>query len=371
MVDLYQYRHSDTNKMTEHQPLRLLALEGDGIGPEIMAATLNVLHACAKKHGVMLQIGNADIGLSSLKKNGTTLPDATLENAKLVDAVILGPLSTADYPHDTEAGRNPSAEFRKQLDLFANIRPSKTRAGVAAHAKSMDLVIVRENTEGFYADRNMYQGSGEFMPDPDLALAVRKISRRGCERIARVAFEKARSRRRHLTVVHKANVMHLSDGLFLESVDRVGVDYPDVTVRQVIVDAMAALLIRTPEAFDVIVTTNMFGDILSDEAAELAGSLGVAGSVNVGERYALAQAAHGSAPEIAGQNSANPTGLVTSVSLLLALLGQRSQRAELTAMGASIDRAVDHCLADGDATVDLGGRLTTGQFGEAVAVRLT
>lgn len=358
------------NSMTKHQPVKLLALEGDGIGPEIMAATLNVLNACAQKHGVMLQVSSADIGLSSLKTNGTTLPDSTLESAKSVDAVVLGPLSTADYPHDTEAGRNPSAEFRKQLDLFANIRPSKTRSGVTAHATSMDLVIVRENTEGFYADRNMYQGSGEFMPDPDLALAIRKISRRGCERIAQVAFEKARSRRGHLTVVHKANVMHLSDGLFLESVDRIGGEFPDVTVRKVIVDAMAALLIRTPEAFDVIVTTNMFGDILSDEAAELAGSLGVAGSVNVGEQYALAQAAHGSAPEIAGQNIANPVGLITSVSLLLATLGQRSQRPELATMGASIDRAVDHCLSDGNATVDLGGRLTTTQLGEAVVSKI-
>ncbi len=351
-------------------PIKLLALDGDGIGPEIMAATLGVLRASAKKHAVSIEIESADIGLSSLQSNGTTLPDSTIERARQVDAVILGPLSTADYPHDTAAGRNPSAVFRKQLDLFANIRPSRVRPGVRAHAESMDLVIVRENTEGFYADRNMHQGSGEFMPDPDLALAVRKISRHGCERIAQVAFEHARQRRRHLTVVHKANVMHLSDGLFLESVNRVGANFPDVEVRTVIVDAMAALLIRTPAAFDVIVTTNMFGDILSDEAAELAGSLGVAGSVNAGTEFAVAQAAHGSAPEIAGQNIANPVGLITSVSLLLTTLSQRRKRPELLQMSASIDRAVDETLAVGQATVDLDGGLSTVELGESITGRI-
>lgn len=350
-----------------NNPVKLLIIEGDGIGPEIMAATLQVLNSCADKYNVPLQLTKADVGLNSLKSVGTTMPAEAMTMAKQVDGIIMGPLSTADYPHRTEAGRNPSAEFRKQLDLFANIRPSRTRHGVRSFAPAMDLVIVRENTEGFYADRNMYQGSGEFMPSPDLALAVRKISRNGCERIARIAFEMACQRKQHLTVVHKANVMHLSDGLFIESVKHIGEEFPDVTIREVIVDAMAALLIRTPDAFDVIVTTNMFGDILSDEAAELAGSLGIAGSVNAGSEFLLAQAAHGSAPDIAGLNCANPVGLITSVSLLLTTLGSRQQNPVLTEMSKTIEAAVDQSLAGGKATSDLAGNLSTEQFGLHVA----
>jgi len=350
--------------------LKLLTIEGDGIGPEIVEATVSVVQASSEKHDVAIEFSEAVVGLKSLALHGTTLPADTIDRARLADGVILGPLSTADYPHRTKAGLNPSAEFRKQMDLYSNIRPSRVRAGIPSHVKNMDLVIVRENTEGFYADRNMYEGSGEFMPDPDLALAVRKITRKGSTRIAKSAFELARQRRKHLTVVHKANVMHLSDGLFCECVAKVAESYPDVEVRSVIVDAMAALLIRKPAEFDVVVTTNMFGDILSDEASELAGSLGIAGSVNAGDEYALAQAAHGSAPELAGQNAANPVGLMTSVSLLLTTLGLRQNRPELIAMGKEIDACVDACMADGIATADLGGSHTTQAFAKSVADRV-
>jgi len=350
--------------------LKLLTLEGDGIGPEILAATLSVLRACADRHAIAIDFDEAVVGLKSLEQQGTTLPSDTIERAKAADGVILGPLSTADYPHRTKAGLNPSAEFRKQLDLYANIRPSRVRAGVNAHVSKMDLIIVRENTEGFYADRNMYEGNGEFMPEPDIALAIRKITRKGCIRIAESAFELARRRRKHLTVVHKGNVMHLSDGLFRQCIAEVGQGYPDVEIRSVIVDAMAALLIRTPADFDVIVTTNMFGDILSDEASELAGSLGIAGSVNAGDNYLVAQAAHGSAPEIAGQNMANPIGLLTSVSLMLSTLGLRQNRQSLLDIGEHIDTAVDACLADNIATSDLGGSCSTDVFAAAVVDRI-
>jgi 3-isopropylmalate dehydrogenase len=183
----------------------------------------------------------------------------------------------------------------------------------------MDIVLVRENTEGFYASRSMYAGSGEFMPDPDSAFSFRKITRSASARVAKVAFEMARRRRRKVSVIHKANVLKVSDGLFLEAVRSVADDYTDVELEELLVDAAAALLVREPSRFDVMLTTNMFGDILSNEAAELSGGLGMAPSLNIGMRSAMAQACHGSAPDIAGINRANPTGLMLSVAMLLPL----------------------------------------------------
>ena len=173
--------------------------------------------------------------------------------------------------------------MRVKLDLFANIRPAKSRMGVGLTGKPVDLVIFRECTEGFYADRNMFMGRGEFMPTEDMALAVRKVTARQCQRISRVAFEWARKRRKKVTAVHKANVLHISDGLFLREVRKVAQEYPDVELDEKIVDAMAALLVRDPSRFDCIVTGNMFGDILSDEASEISGSLGLAGSIMAGD----------------------------------------------------------------------------------------
>ena len=178
----------------------------------------------------------------------------------------------------------PPGALRVAFDLYANIRPCRSRDGLTILRRPMDLVIVRENTEGFYSDRNMHAGGGEFMPDEDMALSVRKITARGSARIARVAFELARGRRKKVTAVHKANVLKLSDGLFLREVRMVAADFPDVELDEVLVDAAAALLVRTPDRFDVIVTTNMYGDILSDEASELSGSLGLGASINVSDR---------------------------------------------------------------------------------------
>jgi len=183
--------------------------------------------------------------------------------------VILGPLSTYEYPAREKGGVNPSAEFRTKLDLYANIRPARSRLGVGLTGKPVDLVIYRENTEGFYADRNMYSGSGEFMPTEDMALAVRRVTAKCCERIALRAFEAAMARRRKVTAVHKANVFRISDGLYLREVRKVAQEFPKVQLEEVIVDAMAALLLRDPMRFDVIVAENMYGDILSDEASEL------------------------------------------------------------------------------------------------------
>src|SRR5205814_2926870 len=259
-------------------------------------------------------------------------------------------------------------ELRIQLDLFANKRPSRTREGLQHWGRMpMDLVIVRENTEGFYADRNMYRGSGELMPTSDLALSIRKVSGFASSRIARAAFELAAARRKHVTAVHKSNVLAVTEGVFLREVRGIASAHPDVTYDEQLVDSMAALLVRDAARFDVIVTTNMFGDILSDEAAELSGSLGLAASINVGERHGMAQAQHGSAPDIAGQNTANPTSLILSAAMLVDWLGRRRKDAKLTAAARAIEVSTDALLRQPSTrTIDLGGSLGTTQFTSAL-----
>lgn len=347
--------------------MNILVLPGDGIGPEITQATVDVLRAVDASLGLGLSFETHEIGLASLKTRGTTLPDEVMTRIPQVDGVILGPVSHYEYPTRDKGGINPSGELRVVFELYANIRPCVSRAELSVLRKPMDLVIVRENTEGFYSDRNMYAGSGEFMPDPDMALSIRKITAKGSQRVARAAFELARGRRKKVTAVHKANVVKLSDGLFLREVRKVAQDYPDVELEELIVDATAALLIRSPDRFDVIVTTNMFGDILSDEASELCGSLGLGGSINAGDRICVAQAQHGSAPDIAGQNVANPTSLILSAAMLLDWRGRRDNNAKLVEAGARIERAVERVLADpATRTRDIGGSLSTAAFANAV-----
>jgi len=349
--------------------LRFLVLEGDGIGPEITAATLDVLRAADKKFGIGFHFSKADVGWAAHKATGTTFPDAVEAAAKAADGVLLGPVSHNDYPPRAAGGLNPSGELRKRLDLYANIRPARSRDGFPPRCgKAVDLVVVRENTEGFYADRNMFQGSGEFMPTADVALAVRKVTRQGSMRIAETAFKLAMQRRKKVTSVHKANVLRVSDGLYLECVRSVAAKYPQVQYEERIIDAMAALLIRDAGVFDVIVTTNMFGDILSDEASEIAGSLGLAASVNAGDQYGVAQAQHGSAPDIAGKNIANPSSLIGSAAMLLAWLGERRSDDTLVKAAAAIEAALDRVIATPDGrTPDLGGKLGTDAFGARVA----
>ncbi len=355
--------------MNAKDGIRLLVLEGDGIGPEITAATLAVLRATDAKFTLAMTFESAAVGWAAHRASGKTFPDAVEVAAKVADGVLLGPVSHNDYPPRSEGGLNPSGELRKRLDLYANIRPARSREGFPPRCgKNVDLVIVRENTEGFYADRSMFVGPGEFMPTPDLALAVRKITRTGSTRIAEVAFKLAMQRRKKVISVHKANVLRVSDGLYLECVRAVAARYPQVAYEERIIDAMAALLIRDASAFDVIVTTNMFGDILSDEASEIAGSLGLAASLNAGRDHAVAQAQHGSAPDIAGKNIANPSSLIGSAAMLLAWLGERRGDDRLVRAGAAIEAALDHVIATPDGrTTDLGGKLGTDAFGARVA----
>src|SRR5688572_4197612 len=348
--------------------MKLLVLAGDGIGPEITAATLAVLEAADRRFELGLEYDYRDIGFAALEKHGTTLPDGVLQRAREVDGVILGPISHLDYPAADKGGINVSAAFRVKLDLYANVRPARSRAGLG---RPMDLVIMRECTEGFYPDRNMHQGSGEFMPVPGVALSVRKITAHACERIARRAFELASTRKRLVTAVHKQNVFRVTDGLYLDTVRTVAREFPDVKLEEEIVDAMAAKLVRHPERYDVVLATNFYADILSDLAAELSGSLGLAGSVNAGDALCAAQAQHGSAPDIAGKDRANPTSLILSAAMLLEWIGARKKVEGASKAGKAIDAAVDKVLAKAETrTADLGGRLGTRAFGDAVAAAL-
>ena len=351
--------------------MKLLVLPGDGVGPEITAAALAVLDAAAARRPLELERETAPIGLAALAAHGTTLPAGVLERARAADGVILGPIDHLRYPPRDRGGVNVSAALRTGLDLYANIRPARTRPGLRGPVGEFDLVIVRENTEGFYPDRNMYAGSGEFMPDPDTALAVRKISAAACRRVARRSFALARRRRRRVTAIHKANNFILSDGLFLREVRAAAADFPDVALDEVLVDAAAALLVREPARFDVLCTTNFHGDILSDLAAELSGSLGLAGSLNAGDRHACAQAQHGSAPDIAGRDRVNPSAMLFSVAMLLDWLAARRRRPDLAAAARRISAAVDRTLANpATRTADLGGPLGTRAFTAAVTAAL-
>ena len=342
--------------------LRLLCLAGDGIGPEIMAATQKVVAAAAERHGVALQLEDREIGFATLETQRSTIPDEVIEAARSADGVILGPVSHNAYPPREEGGLNPSGVLRKELDLFANIRPATSISGLPTPTGApVDLVIFRENLEGFYADRNLHSGPGEFMPVPGVAMAMRLVTRQASDRIGRAAFAfAAREGRKRVTAVHKANVLRTSDGLFLEVIREIAADYPDIACDEILVDAAAALLVRDPSRFDVIVTTNMFGDILSDLATELAGGLGLAASLNLGPHHAAAQAQHGSAPDIAGKNKANPTSLIGSAAMLMGQLGYPP-------VARSIQAALKQALSDpATRTADIGGALGTNAFTDNV-----
>ncbi len=343
--------------------MKLLVLPGDGIGPEITESTLSVLSHASSKFKLALSWDIREIGFGALKKHGSTFPESIQEAARQAPGIILGPVDHLQYPPKEQGGINPSGWLRVQLDLFANIRPAKSRMGMGLTGKPLDLVIFRECTEGFYGDRNMFMGRGEFMPTEDVAIAVRKVTAKQSRRISEVAFEWARRRRKKVTAVHKANVLHMSDGLFLREVRAVAKRYPEVALDEKIVDAMAALLVRIPDQFDCIVTGNMFGDILSDEASELSGGLGIAGSTMTGDNACCAQAQHGSAPDIAGQDKANPVSLLLSAAMLLEWLSAKNGRPAFAAAAKAIEDSIDDALqSPSTRTVDLGGKLGTRAF---------
>ena len=352
--------------------MQIPVLPGDGIGPEITAVTVQTLERLDRLFALDLRFDIHEVGSASLKRTGSTLPEAVVAACRAAEGFILGPVSHLDYPPRALGGLNPSGDLRIALDLYANVRPSRSYAGLAHWGRTpMDLVIVRENTEGFYADRSMHQGIGEFMPTPDLALSVRKISAHASRRIAQTAFRLARRRRRKVTAVHKGNVLKVTEGLFLREVRAVAGESADVAYDEQLVDSMAALLVRDAARFDVVVTTNMYGDILSDEAAELSGSLGLAGSVNAGDTHCMAQAQHGSAPDIAGKDIANPCALLISAGMLLGWLGERHGADHFLRAQAALEAALASLMREpATRTRDLGGTLGTRAFGARLLEKL-
>jgi 3-isopropylmalate dehydrogenase len=346
---------------------RLGVLAGDGIGPEIVEATVHVLEAAQRRDSLLrFEWVRLPIGWEAIRTTGSAMPESTVKALEKCDAWIMGPHDSASYPPAEQEKRNPSGELRHRFDLYANIRPARAYPGLPALSPKMDLVVVRENTEGFYSDRNMTWGVGEVMATPDVALTLGKITRHASECIARTAFTLARQRRRKVAIVHKANVIRKAYGLFLEACRDVAKEFPEVAVEDYHIDAMAAHLVRRGADFDVVLTTNMFGDILSDLTGELTGSLGMAPSINAGIGRAMAQAAHGSAPDIAGKGVGNPVGLILSAAMLLSWLAAERHDAAAGDAGKAIERAVAAALAGGPRTPDLGGTASTSEFTEGI-----
>ncbi len=350
--------------------MKIVVLAGDGIGPETMAVAVDVLQAASTRFNLNLQFDHDISGHESLKKYGATVTTELLEKVRAADGLMLGPMATYDFKDESRGEINPSMYFRKQLDLHANIRPARTYPGMPARLGEFDLVIVRENTEGFYADRNIASGGSEMLITPDVVVSLRRITRQCCERIARSAFELAMTRNRHVTMVHKANVLKMGDGMFLEMCREVAKEFPEVTTDDFIVDAMMAHVVRAPQRFDVIVTTNMFGDIMSDLTAEMSGSLGLGGSLNAGRDYAMGQAAHGSAPDIAGQNIANPISLILSGAMLLNWHGQKTGQQAFLDAASAIEETIAETILARECTRDVGGTLGTREAGAAFVKRM-
>ncbi|GAC1653221.1 MAG: isocitrate/isopropylmalate dehydrogenase family protein [Candidatus Dormibacteraceae bacterium] len=351
-------------------PYRIGVMTGDDIGLEVVPEAVRVMRAAiAAEGGIEVDFAELPIGRAAYQATGETLPAATVTALTGMDGFILGPIGHAAYPTDDPKCVNPHPILRKQFDLFANLRPTRSVPGLTA-IPGIDLLIVRENNEGFQPDRNMIAGSGEFQPTPDSAFSIRVITRRASERVARVAFAAARRRngRRRVTAIHKRTVFKLTDGLFMATVEAVASEFDDVTLDDFQVDTFAMHLVMRPAEFDVVLCTNLFGDILSDQAAGLVGGLGMAPGLNVGDRQAMAQATHGSAPDIAGRGVANPYAMIASGMMLLEWLGDRHDDPALGRAAARIDAALLRVLsARASLTPDLGGKASTAEMGAAVA----
>ena len=352
-----------------NRALKIGILEGDDIGLEVVPETVKVMRAAAKKCALEIDWHPLPIGRKAYDELGYTLPPGTLETLDTFDGWVLGPIGHQAYRKELPNFINPHPILRKHFDLFANIRPAKSLPGLPALHKDVDLIIVRENNEGFPPDRNVFMGNGEFRPTPDMTIGIRVITRQGSSKVARAAFELARTRaRKKLTAVHKDTVFKLACGMFAEECRLMAKEFPDVAYDEVLVDTFAMKLVMKPQQFDVIVTTNTFGDILSDEAAGLTGGLGLAAGLSAGPHRAMAQATHGSAPDIAGKGLANPYAMIMSGQMLMAWLGHKHDEPKAVEAAARMERAMVSVIAAGKVlTPDLGGKASTSQMGDAVA----
>ena len=330
----------------------ITVIPGDGIGPEITHATLRMLDAldCGLEYEV------AEAGLVALEKHGELLPEETLESIRRNGVVLKGPLTTPVG----EGFRSINVTLRKIFDLYANVRPVITIPGTRSRYANVDLITVRENTEGAYL-----AADSKVSEDGETAESKMVVTRTGCERVVRYAFELARSaNRKKVTLVHKANILKTVSGMFLEVGREVAARYPDIECDEMIVDATCMKLVMDPSQFDVMVTTNLFGDIISDLCAGLVGGLGLAPGANIGKDAAMFEAVHGSAPDIAGQKIANPCALMLAAGQMLSHLGMEERAARLRG-------AIRETIVKGDrVTPDLGGSASTDAFADAIIERL-
>ena len=333
-------------------------IPGDGIGPELTEATMKVLEAVKKEFGLKLKMIEVEAGDATLAKKGAALPEDSVERIKASHACLKGPVG--------ESAADVVVKLRLMFDLYANLRPLKTYPTVAAARPDIDMMFVRENTE------DVYKGL-EFTIGNDTTLCLRVITRRNCERIARRAFEIARLRngKKKVTAIHKANVMRVTDGLFASVCRETAKQYPDIAFNELYVDAASMRLIKEPQVFDVLCTCNMFGDILSDEAAQLVGGLGMAPGANVGENFALFEPIHGSAPNRAGKHTANPISMILAAKMMLDWLGEKYNDKECTDAGKAIENGVTIALRNRQTVPDCGGNTTTLGMAEAIAAAIT
>lgn len=333
---------------------KIVVIPGDGIGPELTDATLKVLDAVQKKFSVRLNIIQAEAGDECFKKRGVALPEETLKAIKNSHTCLKGPVG--------ETAADVIVKLRLMFDLYANVRPIKAYLPNYALRPDIDFVFVRENTE------DVYRGL-EFALDENTAVCLRVITKRGSERIAKKAFEIARKRnkKKKVTAIHKANVMRLTCGLFAMVCREVAKQYPDITLEEQYVDAASMRLIKSPQEYDVIVTTNMFGDILSDEAAQLVGGLGMAPGANIGDNFAIFEPIHGSAPTRVGKKTANPCSMILAAKMMLEWLGEQYNDPKCALSAKAIEEAVVKVLHSSRVVPDFGGAATTSEMGEAVA----
>ena len=332
----------------------ITVLKGDGIGPEVTDATIKVLEAVQDSSDLKLNFLYGEAGYHCIAPYGTNLPEETIALLKQTDACLKGPMTT---PEEPGAPVSAAVKIRKMFNLYANVRPCRSFPNVEALKPNIDLVVVRENTEG------MYSGV-EYEVSPGVAVAMRIITQEASALVAEYAFKLAEKRRKHLTYVHKANILRITDGIFNDAVKAAAKNHPDVTIDDVHIDAMAMHLIKKPETYDVIVTTNLFGDVISDEAAQVTGSLGLAAGANIGDAYGMFEPVHGSAPKYTGQNRVNPTATIMAAQMMLDYLGEK-------AAATKIENAVMKVLNEGKVrTKDLGGSSTTSEMSDAIASKV-
>lgn len=336
-------------------------IAGDGIGPEITAAVLKVVDAAVERNGASLKWVPVTAGLSALDEGSELIPQRTLDEIARCSVALKGPCTTPVG----EGFTSINVKLRKTFNLYAAVRPVRSMPGVETRYKDVDLIIIRENTEGLYS-------GVENEVTPGVVMSMKVASKEACQRIATWAFRFANRRvRKKITVLHKANIMKLTDGLFLKCASDVHAnDYPNLAFESTIIDAGCMKLVQDPSQFDVLLLENLYGDVISDLCAGLVGGLGVVPGANIGQDLSIFEAVHGSAPDIAGQNIANPLALLMSSVMMLNFLAETRQAPELRAGAELIRKAYDACLISGEKTRDLGGELGTSEFADAVIARL-